>query len=254
MRADAEARRLYGLPLEDFVRERNHAAREARAAGDRDAAAAIAGLPKPSVAAWAVNQLARQERRDVDLLLDSGKRLLDAQRTSLERGGRGDLDKARSSLDQAVSRLGGAAKRILGDRATENTLARVADTLRSATLSPRGRELLATGSFTREMSGTGWDILESLAPPEKQEPRQPAADRTDGKAQAVREARERLKQARGARSDAARRLQDAERDLKRAQTALERASSARDDALSQLEARDAALDQAEKALRAAREP
>src|SRR5215212_274828 len=56
--------RLYAAPLEDFVAERKQVARELRAAGDKERAAELAKLPKPTPPAWALNALAR-ERPDV---------------------------------------------------------------------------------------------------------------------------------------------------------------------------------------------
>ena len=53
------AGRLYGLPLEDFTRERDAAARELRKAKEREAADAVAKLQKPSQGSWAANTLAR---------------------------------------------------------------------------------------------------------------------------------------------------------------------------------------------------
>ncbi|MET0816590.1 MAG: hypothetical protein ABWZ67_03505, partial [Solirubrobacteraceae bacterium] len=56
--------RLYAVPLEDFVAERKQVAKELRAAGEKDRAAELAKLPKPTPPAWALNALAR-ERPDV---------------------------------------------------------------------------------------------------------------------------------------------------------------------------------------------
>ena len=53
---------LYGLPLDRFVAERGALAKALRADGRRDEASRVAALRKPSVAAWAVNQLARTQR------------------------------------------------------------------------------------------------------------------------------------------------------------------------------------------------
>jgi hypothetical protein len=50
---------LYGVPLDRFVPERAALVRALRSAGEREQAAAVAALRKPSVAAWAVNQLVR---------------------------------------------------------------------------------------------------------------------------------------------------------------------------------------------------
>jgi hypothetical protein len=66
----AEIERLYALPLDEFTRERDELAKRLRADGDRDAAAAVKALKKPSVAAWAVNQVRRDRPEDMRRLLD----------------------------------------------------------------------------------------------------------------------------------------------------------------------------------------
>src|SRR5690606_40691564 len=48
---------LYGRTLAEFVAARNEQVRAAKAAGDKELAADIAGLRKPTVAAWTVNML-----------------------------------------------------------------------------------------------------------------------------------------------------------------------------------------------------
>lgn len=216
-----ELAQLYGLPLEEFVSARNQAARKARKAGDAKAAAAIAALRKPTLAAWAVNQLARRNRRDVDLLLDSGKRLLDAQRASLEGGGREQLDTARANLEAAVERLGAPARDLLGEPASEATLGRVAQTLRAAALSPEGRPLLASGTLAKELQGTGWDLLAGLAPA-PQPPGRDSAGR-DAEKRRRQAMRDELRAARERRTELARRLRDARRDEEKALRQLERA-------------------------------
>jgi hypothetical protein len=155
---------LYALPLDRFVAERNALARELKQAGEKERAEEVAALRKPSLVAWTVNQLAHSRRRDVDLLLDAGKRLVDAQQASISTGDRADLDAAQSSLRSAVSTLTSAAGTLLGSRASPSTLARVAETLRSAATGADGRELLARGMLEEELSDTGWDIVAGLTP------------------------------------------------------------------------------------------
>src|ERR1700727_3143175 len=70
---------LYGLPLDQFVAERGALVNALRADGDRGQAAEVAALRKPSVAAWAVNQLVRTQRRAVDDLFAAGDTLRDVQ-------------------------------------------------------------------------------------------------------------------------------------------------------------------------------
>jgi hypothetical protein len=216
--ASDELSQLYGLPLEEFVKARDEAARAARKAGDAKTAAAIAALRKPTVAVWVVNQLAREHRRDVDLLLDSGKRLLDAQRATLEGDGREQLDAARTSLDAAVERLGAAARELLGASASETMLARVVETLRAAALSPEGRPLLASGTLTKELQETGWDLLSGLAPGSR---RAASDSRRDAERQRRQAMRDGLRAARERRTELTRRLRAARRDEEKAQQALD---------------------------------
>ena len=119
---DNDIDRLYVAPREEFVRERDALVRTLRAAGDRDAAAEVGALRKPTLVAWTVNQLAHKERRDIDLLLDAGKRIIDAQESSIAKGGRADLDAAQASLRRAISGLTAQASAILGPEASKTTL------------------------------------------------------------------------------------------------------------------------------------
>ena len=86
---------LYGLPLDRFVAERTALARELRGAGRREEAGEVAALRKPSVAAWAVNQLVRTQGRAVDELFEAGDALRKAQDGVL--AGRDDAGSLRSA-------------------------------------------------------------------------------------------------------------------------------------------------------------
>ena len=65
MKADDESvvDQLYGLPLEEFTKARDAEARRLRAEGDKDAAAAVKALEKPTKAAWAINQVVGRSMR-----------------------------------------------------------------------------------------------------------------------------------------------------------------------------------------------
>ena len=249
---EEEVSRLYGLPLEDFTRERNEAARAARKEGRREEAEAIGRLPKPSIAAWAVNQLARDQRRDVDLLLDSGKRLLDAQRSSLEGQGRAELDQARESLDKAIGSLISSAKVLLEGRAAASTLEQIHETLRAAAVSPEGREQLARGTLTKPLQGTGWEIVEGLAadlPPETAKPA-PAASKPKKATKAqLQSARTAVREAKKRRDAADRAVRDADRRHAAATKALEAAAAELEDARQALAQADDDAAAAEQELR-----
>ena len=265
MSVEVERQRLYGLPLAEFTAERNKVARELRAQGRREDAAAVAGLPKPTLAAWAINMISRTRRREVDLLLDSGKRLYDAQRANLESGERANLDRARRSFDEATAEATRSAREVLGERVTQATLERIAETLRSAALTPEGRELLATGLLTKELSSTGWELIADLEP-EASTGRRGSAGRTSGRTRQPRDDqsksragdREQLAQARSSlqrandlRDQARKRLIRADDELGRATEKLTQARDAHRQTKKELAAAEAAVSRAESALRKA---
>jgi hypothetical protein len=72
---------LYGLTPADFTAARDERARQVRAAGQRDEAAAIKKLARPTTSAWLVNQLARTAQEPMARLYELGDELQEAQRT-----------------------------------------------------------------------------------------------------------------------------------------------------------------------------
>ena len=77
---DDEVDPLYGLPLAEFVTERDALAKRLRADGRREDANAVKALRKPSVAAWAANQVLRSQPGQRDALLEAGDALRAAGR------------------------------------------------------------------------------------------------------------------------------------------------------------------------------
>jgi hypothetical protein len=150
---------LYGLPLDQFVPERTALVRELRKAGKREEAAEVAALRKPSVAAWAVNQLVRTQRKAVTVLLDAGDALRSAQDDVL--AGAGDARSLRTAVEReraAVDALTEAARGLLssdGDELSDAILARVADTLHAGALDDDAREQLNKGCIERELRHVG---------------------------------------------------------------------------------------------------
>src|ERR1700756_2638310 len=153
---------LYGLPLDRFVPERTALARQLRSAGRRDDAAEVAALRKPSVAAWAVNQLVRTQRKDVSGLFDAGDALRSAQEDVV--AGRGDGRALRAAADReraAVDALTGAARGLLtseGHELSQTIIDRVADTLNAAALDDDARALVKGGRLERELRHVGLGV------------------------------------------------------------------------------------------------
>ena len=101
---------LYAGPVTGFVAERNRLAAELRAAGDRDTAAAVKALRKPTVAADALNKALRADERALDGLLASLDDLRRAQRgTASGESDRADLVEAQARYREAVAAVAAAA-------------------------------------------------------------------------------------------------------------------------------------------------
>lgn len=66
---------LYASAPDEFTAERNAAAKRLDAEGDREAAAKVKALRKPTQIAWVLNQLARRHPDDVEALVDVGRAL-----------------------------------------------------------------------------------------------------------------------------------------------------------------------------------
>jgi len=181
---------LYSVDLEAFVPERTRLAREFRDAGDRAGAEQVAKLKKPTVAAWALNQLARQRRRDVDLLLDAGHRLRQAQEGVVGGEDREVFEKAQKTQRDALRRLTQEASKLLGG-ASSQALAQISATLRAAAVSEEGRELLARGRFTTPLESEGFDVFGELPP---SRPARKKPDRKQKATEELKHARERVRE------------------------------------------------------------
>jgi hypothetical protein len=159
---DDELDRLYGLPLEEFTAARNTLAREARKAGEREAADQLKTLPKPPISAWVVNQLARRQRMQVRSLLTAGERLRKAQEQLLRGGSPNELQEAFERQREVVAALLESAKEILGSAghpATEATLERVRGTLSAAAGSEEAKRLVQEGRLTEDLDPAGFGPL-----------------------------------------------------------------------------------------------
>jgi hypothetical protein len=261
---DQELDRLYALEPATFVAARDALVRELRDSGRREEAAEVKSLRKPTVSAWAINQLTRQERRQVDLLLDAGHRLREAQQGLLAGQDPSGLAEARRTERDALASLRKAARGILAEagRESETTLNRITETLQSAAVSSEGRELLARGRLTGDLEATGFELLAPLAEgaPRKQEhagKRKPPVRSREAKAgreqarKRLEEARLQVREARATERAAEKELRAAEREAAKARRELDGAEERlqkRQDAAS--EARSA-VERAEQAAREA---
>jgi hypothetical protein len=150
---------LYGLPFDRFVPERAALAKALRADKRRDEAAEVAALRKPSVTAWAVNQLVRTRGPAIEELFEAGDALRGAQADLL--AGRGDGRMLRTAAErerEAVERLVADAGRLpISERAQLSgaVVERIADTLHAAALDEDAREQVRGGRLERELRHVG---------------------------------------------------------------------------------------------------
>lgn len=159
---DEAAEALYGASLSTFTTERKKLADQLKAAGSKASAATVGRLAKPSMSAWVVNLLWRQDRKDMDALMEAG--------TRVRNGDREGLDDQRAALARLRTR---AATVLESDShaASPATIQRVATTLQA--LSALGTwEPDEPGRLVADRDPPGFDVMmgaaiEAIAPREK---------------------------------------------------------------------------------------
>lgn len=150
---------LYALDPADFVQERDRLAKELKAAGDKDGAAAVKALRRPTATAWALNQVARTTPDDVQALLDLTRAVGEAQRS----GDQLELRRLGKSRREAVSTLAGRAARLLGASggARKDELV---STLEAASADDESAEELLGGRLTKELVPSGFGAVLGAGP------------------------------------------------------------------------------------------
>jgi len=154
--ADDPIDRLYGLPLEEFVAARDALAKELRSGGEKERAAEVKKLAKPTRAAWAVNQLARTHADEVAALVDAGAALSGAQEALL---GGADPAVLRSAAEAARALVDALAAQAPVDGATRD---KVRATLHAATVDDEARAEVAGGRVLKERAASGFGGLDAL--------------------------------------------------------------------------------------------
>src|SRR5687768_1129626 len=220
-----ETQKLYGLPPSEFTAARNARAKALKP-DDAELAAAVAALPKPTVAAAALNELVREDPSEVRALVQSGKRLRAAQESAVK-GKRVDLDASIREHREALDRVQRDLRR---RKLTDQTLDRAIRTLRVASVEPDLQPKLERGLLHEDLSASGFGLDPGIVParpPAKKTAKQ-HAPKVDKRAQERkrREALDRLREAQAALADAERKAKAAQREVDRAAAAVEKAQRA----------------------------
>jgi DNA repair exonuclease SbcCD ATPase subunit len=227
MNRDEELDRLYGSPLREFTRIRNELAKGLAKSDEGEAAAEIKALKKPSLSAWAVNQLARSERMQVRSLLTASEQVRDAQEKVLRGGEADELRDAGARQREVVDALLASAKGILrsaGHPATEATLERIRKTLTAVASDDEGRRLVEAGRLVEDLEPAGFGPFAAgpVAVPAK-----PASRAARGaRERRIQQAEKKLEAAQAEAAEARERVEHARDELQTAERAAEAAKRA----------------------------
>ena len=156
---------LYAVGPDEFMATRKRLAQEAKKAGDTAAAGEIGKLRKPSVAAWAVNLVARNRTDRLERLVDTGTRMRLAQ-SQLDAATLTALRPDRDALiagftEAAVAEVGEAGRSLSAAGQQE-----VRGTVIAALASEEATRAVVSGQLTRALSYSGFgevDLSEAVA-------------------------------------------------------------------------------------------
>lgn len=157
---------LFKLPLGEFTPVRNALAARLKKSGRQAMADAAKGVPKPSVAAWVVNQLYWQHRKPFDRLIEAGDRFRQAQSGQQTRnlaGVREHLE-ARRGAQAALVRIAADVLRDGGYSGTRDMLRRVTSTLEALATYGSLPDAPRAGRLTAELEPPGFDRVAVLLP------------------------------------------------------------------------------------------
>ena len=226
-RSRRRAKALYGLPLAEFTAARNARAKKLKP-DDPELAAAVSALPKPTVAAAALNALVHEDPSEVRALIQSGKRLRQAQEAAV-------TGKKGADLNEAVQEHRGALDRVQRDlrrrKLSGPTLEKAIKTLRVVSVDPELQPLLERGVLHEDLTASGFGLDPGLVPARPAAKKKPAPPPPKAKPKPDPKLRENLKAAKSALAEAEKRAAAALRDLERARKEADRAQQALDGGL-----------------------
>lgn len=239
MTADDDIRALYRVPPESFVEARDALVKRLRDEGRGQEAARVKVLRRPTVPAWAVDQLASRDPEGLEALLAAGAELRRAQRQALSGRNPDDLRDASEARRSAVARLTSAAADALraAGRSEGPHVDEIAATLEAASIDPDAGERLRAGTLDRPLSAAagfedivglrsvpspGTDAHDASAAPRTRTGTRPADPRA-AKEAATREIEERVRELETDLADARRDRDARERRARKAGSDADRA-------------------------------
>lgn len=151
---------LFRLRPEEFTAARNALAKRLRSDGERERAAEVQALRKPTMTAWALNQVAREQPGVVDRVVHAGEGLRSAMEKAIG-GDRSDFQSAQSEERLSIQEAVDAASTVMeaaGVRVTETSRQRMTDTLRAAAVDASVGDQLRRGVLVADTSAPGFGL------------------------------------------------------------------------------------------------
>ncbi|WP_162788333.1 hypothetical protein [Amycolatopsis albispora] len=181
MDLDSIAAELYSGPREEFTGRRNELAARARKAGDRDLAARIKELRKPTSSAWLANRLAAAHPDELGELTELGESLRQAHRELASDDIRELSHRRREQINQLLG-LAREVARAEGVSMSETITREIESTLEAAVAGEEAAEQLAAGRLSAALTPDMTDMWlmaasPSAAPARQAKPEKPKAEK-----------------------------------------------------------------------------
>jgi hypothetical protein len=226
---------LFDAELSEFIAQRDALVKQRKAEGDKDGAALVKALRKPSTVAWGVNRIARTHPDDVDALLEAGAAVRAAQVRAVQGVDDGSLRATSRAWRERVNALGAKVAALIGEQYRDDAAA----SFEAASTDDTLASIVKHGRLTNAIEPAGFGLAGMPDPPQRRkeaaaEPTQEAAPEAgvddavdDG---ALDAAREELAQREKRLEQALHRLRRAEQRLDQAREAVDEARLAHADA------------------------
>lgn len=158
---DSDIDGLFQIPLAEFINERNALASRLKNEGHANDASLVKTLTKPSVSAWAVNQLYWHHQDEFEELLAAAQRLRKLQSSGLS-GKTADMRASLDSRREALAQLSELASELLseaGHSPTPDTLHRITTSLEAISSNSENSNV---GRLTQDIGPLGFDSLAAM--------------------------------------------------------------------------------------------
>jgi hypothetical protein len=216
---------LYREHPDAFVAARDALAKDLRAQGEREAAARVKKLRRPSQAAWLINRVSADDPDRTQRFAEAADELAEAQRRVLEEGA--DPEELRASAAREREEVDGmveAARRVATSHSGSigaPVLDRVTETLQAVATDGELRSRVVRGRVERETTAATIGIVPGTIKPPRGRGRAAGRGREVERARKeLTRLRQRLATAEARREQEQQRVEAAERDLRRAKREL----------------------------------